>query len=159
MKRSAKTSLGAGTMALLLGISSLVNGLQAAKREKCEIKVDYAHLSTYASENDGAIKMKIKANTKCTRAQKYSTIGMKFYEISSNGTRQVRIFDSVKELADKKRPEYAFFEGFEEFCIDNSSHRYFGKASGKVRMKSGKLIKVSGVSEKSISLPCGIPAQ
>ena len=146
-------------MALLLGLTSLINGLQAAKREKCEIKVDYAHISTYASENSGAIKIKIKANTKCTHPQEYSTVGMKFYEISYNGSKQVRIFDSVKEAADKRRPEYAYFEGFEEFCIDRSMHRYFGKASGKVRMKSGKLIKVSGISEKSISLPCGIPAQ
>lgn len=146
-------------MALLLGLTSFVNGLQASKREKCEIKVDYAHLSTYARENGGSAKIKIKANTKCSRPQEYSILGMKFYQISYNGSKQVRIFDSVKVSADKKRPEYAYFEGFEEFCIDSGLHRYFGKASGKVRMKSGKLIKVSGISEKSISLPCGLPAQ
>jgi len=159
MKRSAKTGLTAGSTALLLGITSLINGLQAAKRESCVLNVDYAHISTYAYENDGEKKLKIKANTECNRPQEYSTVAMTFYEVKLVGKTEVRRFDSLKVLADKRRPENAYFESFEEFCLSNVTHKYVGKATGKVRMKSGKLIKVSGKSKKSISVPCWIGAQ
>lgn len=159
MKRSAKTGLTAGTTALLLGITSLINGLQAAKRESCVLNVDYAHISTYAYENDGEKKLKIKAKTECNRPQEYSTVAMTFYEVKLVGKTEVRRFDPLKVLADKRRPENAYFESFEEFCLSNVTHKYLGKATGKVRMKSGKLIKVSGKSKKSISVPCWIGAQ
>lgn len=159
MKRSAKTGLTAGTAAILLGITSLINGLQAAKRETCVLKVDYAHISTYAFENDGAKKLKIKANTECNRPQEYSKIAMTFYEIKLVGKTEARSFEPLIVQADKKSPENAYFESFEVFCINNVAHKYIGKATGGVRMKSGRLIKVSGKSKKSISVPCWIGAQ
>lgn len=159
MKRSTKTGVSAGTMALLLGLSSFLNGLHSAQRESCELKVDFVHISTYANETDGAKKVKVKARTECTKAQKYSVVSMKLYEIMDVGNKIAKGFDSKLVVADKKQPENAYFDSFEEFCIDESKHLYFGKASGSVRMKSGKLIKVSGVSEKSVALRCGIAAQ
>lgn len=159
MKRSAKTGLTAGTAAILLGLTSLINGLQAAKRETCVLKVDYAHLSTHAKEQHGDAKIKVKARTECTKNQISSTISMTIYEVTKNGDVEILPFRKVKADADTKYPNKAYFESFEAFCLDKTTHEYFGKASGEVRMKSGKLIKVSGISEKSISLRCGIQAQ
>jgi hypothetical protein len=159
MKRSTKTTLTAGTSAILLGLTSLINGLQASKRESCVLKVDYAHISTYAYEADGVKKLKIKAKTECNRPQKYSTVTMRFYEVTLVRKKEVWVSESIIESADKKRPENAYFESFEKACNNSERHNYLGKATGKVRMKSGKLIKVSGKSEKYISLPCGFVAQ
>ena len=159
MKRSTKTGVSAGSIAILLGLTSVLSGLQSANTESCELKVDFAHISTYANETGGQKKIKIKARTECTKVQKYSVVEMKFYEVTKNGDVPVRIFDPKLAMSDKKRPENAYFESFEEFCVEDSQHKYFGKASGNVRMKSGKLIKVSGVSDKSITLRCGIAAQ
>jgi hypothetical protein len=159
MKRSTKTSLSAGTMALLLGLSSFINGLQSAKGGSCELRVDYAHLSTYAKETAGLYKLKIKAITQCNKPQKYSTIAMKFYESLNSDKKLVKSLDPVTVLADKREPRNAYFESFEVFCLTKSRHSYFGEASGQVHMSSGKVIKVSGKSGKSTSIPCGITAE
>lgn len=159
MKRSTKTGVGAGTMAVLLALTSFLNGLQSAKRESCTLKVDSAHISKYAKMTDGERKLKIKARTECNNVQKYSVISMEFYEVISGRKDVVRSFDPIMVSSDRKRPKNAYFESFEEFCINNSEHRYYGEASGTVYMESGKLIKVSGTSEKSTTLRCGIVAK
>ena len=159
MKRSTKTGISAGTIALLLGLTGFIGGLQSANRESCELKLDFAHISTYANETGGQKKIKIKARTECNKVQRFSIVAMKFYEVTRSGNKVVRSFEPIQATSDKKRPENAYFEGFEEFCINDNQHRYIGEASGTVRMQSGKQIKVFGASQKPIALKCGITAQ
>ena len=78
MKRSTKTGISAGTIALLLGLTGFIGGLQSANRESCELKVDFAHISTYANETGGQKKIKIKARDQVVKHIKLEDLDENF---------------------------------------------------------------------------------
>jgi len=159
MKRSTKTQISAGTLAILVALNGFVTGLKQTRSGNCEIFVDYAHESTYTRNNNMGDYLKINARTECTRNQKYSEVSMKIYEVDGGSTRALLEFPREIVYADVKNPKVAYFNNFKSACVGYHPIKYFGVAEGEVRLTNGKTKKVFGKSKKTTYVDCVINAE
>lgn len=159
MKRSTKTKISAGTLAILVALNGFVTGLKQARNGNCELFVDYAHESKYTRNNNMGDYLKINARTECTRNQKYSEISMKIYEVNGGTTKALLEIPKEKVYADVKNPKIAYFNNFKSACVGHHLIKYFGVASGEVKLANGKTKKVNGKSKKSTYVDCVINAE
>jgi len=158
MKRSTKTSLTAGTTALLLGLQSLLTGLNAS-RPHCTLKVDNAHESTYAKQKGLVPFLKINASTTCNRNQSYSQLTMSFYLVEGSNVKLVHVSDADRQFPNKKDQKVVYFKGFQKRCIGHYPLKYYGEAKGFVRLTNGKKIVVIGKSSKITYVDCIVGTQ
>jgi hypothetical protein len=159
MKRSTITKVSAGTAALLLAVQGLLNGLNMARKGSCELFVDNAHESTYTRTNNMGNNLKINARTECDKTQLYSEVKMTVYEVVGSNSQRKQEFPLEKAVADKKNPQNAYFTNFKSICIGHRPIKYFGTASGTVKLKNGKTVKVNGKSSKTTYVDCVINAK
>lgn len=159
MKRSTKTQISVGSLAILVALNGFVTGLKQSSNGNCELFVDYAHESKYTRNNNMGDYLKIDARTACTRNQKYSEVSMTIYEVKGSTTRALLEIPTERVYADVKNPKIAYFNNFKSGCIGHHPIKYFGVALGVVKLANGKTKKVSGKSEKSIYVDCVINAK
>ncbi len=154
MKRSTKTQISAGTLAILVALNGFVTGLKQSRNGNCELFVDYAHESKYTRNNNMGDYLKIDARTECTRNQKYSEVSMTIYEVKGSATRALLEIPAEKVYADVKNPKIAYFNNFKSACVGHHPIKYFGVALVEVKLVNGKIKKVTGKSKKSIYVDC-----
>jgi hypothetical protein len=155
MKKSTKTGISAGTVAILLGLQSLLTGIHAS-RPSCQLAVHHSHVSSSVKGSSTKDALKINATTTCTRDQLNSKLTMSFFRIKGSESIRVAYFPEVVELADSSDHTKAYFKRFFKKCITFNKAKYYAYARGEVTLSNGKKLKVSGKSTKYPDLDCFI---
>ena len=155
MRKSTKTGLTAGTVAILLGLQNLLTGLHAS-RPSCQLDVHYPHVSSSIKGSPIKDALKINANTSCTRGQINSKLTMSFFRIVGSESIRVAYFPEIVEPADISDRTKAYFKRFFKKCHTFDKAKYYAFAKGEVTLTNGKKLKVWGKSTEYPYLDCFI---
>lgn len=155
MRKSTKAGISAGTVAILLGLQSLLTGLHAS-RPSCQLTVHYPHVSSSVKGSSEKDALKINATTTCTRDQLNSQLTMSFFRIDGSKSIRVAYFPEIVELADISDRTKAYFKRFFKKCHTFDKAKYYAFAKGEVTLTNGKKLKVSGKSTEYPYLDCFI---
>jgi|OM-RGC.v1.032672854 hypothetical protein len=79
--------------------------------------------------------------------------------ISDNSQRVAFTFKAASAFPSNKSLDRAIFENLFVECASAKPTLYLAKASGQVYLRNGKVIQVSGSSDKFIAIPCQIKAK
>lgn len=125
----------------------------------CNIIVERPHYSSYLKEFKSLDAIKLNITSKCNVPQKFTRIFATIQEIRSNRQTTAHVFESRDARPLKKDETLAQFQDLFTNCEKGKPALYSGQASGQVHLKSGRVIKVVGVSDKFTAVPCRIQAK
>jgi hypothetical protein len=122
--------------------------------------VQRVHQSTYSLEFQKLSEAKLKISTLCDVPQAYTSLTAKFEEVLPN--RGNKVAKVISNIIARPRPDtenYVLIENLTVPCNGKGKVDYLGRAYGQVHLKDGRIIDVSGTSDKSNPLSCRISAK
>jgi hypothetical protein len=146
-------------VAALVAEYAIMN-IGGTSQPECTIKVQQVHESTYSAEYQKKKDIKIKLSTECSSAQAYTSLNVNLEEkFAGKKNKVVKHFNSVVARPDPSNPNYVLIENLTIPCNFPGTATYSGRAEGEVHLKNGRVVKVSGSSNKPNSVKCRISAK
>lgn len=137
-----------------------INTINKPSDPNCRINVQRVHQSTYSLEFQKLSEAKLKISTLCDVPQAYTSLTAKFEEVLPN--RGKKVAKVISNIIARPRPDtenYVLIENLTVPCNGKGKAEYLGQAHGQVHLKDGRIINVSGNSDKSNPLNCRISAK
>jgi len=137
-----------------------INTINKPSDPNCRINVQRVHQSTYSLEFQKLSEAKLKISTHCDVPQAYTSLTAKFEEVLPN--RGNKVAKVISNIIARPRPDtenYVLIENLTVPCNGKGKADYLGRAYGQVHLKDGRIIDVSGTSDKSNPLNCQISAK
>jgi len=137
-----------------------INSINKPSEPNCRINVQRVHQSTYSLEFQKLSEAKLKISTLCDVPQAYTSLTAKFEEVLPN--RGNKVAKVISNIIARPRPDtenYVLIENLTVPCNGKGKVDYLGRAYGQVHLKDGRIIDVSGTSDKSNPLNCRISAK
>jgi len=137
-----------------------INTINKPSDPNCRINVQRVHQSTYSLEFQKLSEVKLKISTLCDVPQAYTSLTAKIEEVLPNHGKKVA--KVISNIIARPRPDsenYVLIENLTVPCNGKGKAEYLGQAQGQVHLKDGRIIDVSGTSDKSNPLNCRISAK
>jgi len=137
-----------------------INTINKPSDPNCRINVQRVHQSTYSLEFQKLSEAKLKISTLCDVPQAYTSLTAKFEEVLPNRAKKVaKVISNIIARPQPDRENYVLIENLTVPCNGKGKAEYLGQAHGQVHLKDGRIINVSGNSDKSNPLNCRISAK
>ena len=143
-----------------LAVQYAVNNVAEQKDPNCRINVQRVHQSTYSLEYQKMSEAKLKISTMCDEPQTYTSLTVKFEEVSPNNNKTVvKVIKNIIARPNPNEENYVLIENLTIPCNGKGYAEYSGVAYGKVHLKKGGTETVSGQSDKPKLINCRISAK
>jgi hypothetical protein len=137
-----------------------INTINKPSDPNCRINVQRVHQSTYSLEFQKLSEAKLKISTLCDVPQAYTSLTAKFEEVLPNrGKKVAKVISNIIARPQPDRENYVLIENLTVPCNGKGKAEYLGQVHGQVHLKDGRIINVSGNSDKSNPLNCRISAK
>ena len=92
--------------------------------------------------------------------QAYTSLSVKFEEVLPNrGNKVAKVVSNIIARPRLNRENYVLIENLTVPCNGKGKAEYLGQANGQVHLKDGRIVDISGASDKSNTLNCRISAK
>lgn len=125
---------------------------------KCTLNVERPHYSTYLNEYKNLDAVKLNIRSTCNYPQEYTELNSQIETIINHEQLTIYKF-GLNRAVPHENPNVVVFSNLFTRCQKAKSAIYSGTAFGKVRLKNGVLLDVSGKSDKFTRVYCQIIAK
>jgi hypothetical protein len=130
-----------------------------APEPSCTLRFENIHYSTSVKRILNGESIKLNVTSSCKSRQINTKLYTQIFTLR-NGKPEL-LYKSVMTIqkANGKNPNEAEFLEFWTSCESGSKRMYMGSATGEVLLTNGKIVPVSGTTEKFIPVLCGFQAK